>query len=157
MERSVLVPDVPKEVLFYLAELLGDQLIEDAESRYGNMPNFEGEVDVYKPRNEDWKVSYRIRFSVFDYSFSWRFTDTKKGTLVHFSGSTPGRWWEWMFDMESKLEDLFEDQWSAFCNFSIGYLTALAYEKKGRKKSAREHLRAASKKVRARSRLARKK
>ena len=73
MERELIVPDVPKEILFYLSELIGEELIEDARSKYENFPNFAGGMNVRKQITGIWRIEYRVKFSVFDYIFSWEF------------------------------------------------------------------------------------
>ncbi len=147
IERAALVKDVPKEILFYAIEVIGEGLIEDAKSKFGDFPNFSVEMELEKVKPGPWVVKYRVHFSVYDYEFKWEIRDAKKGYLVRFVGKTRGKWWEPLFDVESKLEDLVDTQWSAFCNFAVGYMSAVSYGKARKRSEAREHVRKAKEKL----------
>ncbi len=143
IERKALVPSVPKDILFYAIELLGESLILDAEDKFGDMPNFDSYLNLEKVVGRPWRVDYEVKFSVYDYRFHWELRDSKEGILVRFVGEIPSRWWGSLFDMETKLENLVDAQWTAFTNFAIGYMTAVSYTKAKGKKKAREHVRKA--------------
>nr|AAZ32111.1 hypothetical protein [uncultured euryarchaeote Alv-FOS5] len=148
IERKALVPDVPKDILFYAIELIGEGLIEDAEENFGDMPNFNAEINLDKVSGEPWRISYSVDFSVYHYEFIWELKESKKGILVMLVGRTPKHWWSSLFDMETKLENLVDTQWSAFTNFAIGYMTAVSVSRsKGKTKKAREHVRGAKKRM----------
>ncbi len=149
IERTAIVPDVPKEIVFYMLELVGETLVDDSKEYYGDVPGYYAEMKVEELSHKPWNVDYVLKFNVFHYHFNWEIRESKEGVIVRFKGETPGRWWEWLFDMDRKLEDLFENQWIAFANFSVGYMTAKEYEKikaKG-KDAARKHVRKAKSKL----------
>ncbi len=146
IERRALVPEVPEDILLYAIELIGEGLIEDAESNFGDLPNFDARIELERIKGQPWTVSYTVTFSVYEYSFFWELKKTSKGTLVRLVGSAPSKWWYALFDVQRKLENLVDTQWAAFTNFAIGYLTAVSY-KSSKTKKAREHVRRAKSKV----------
>ncbi len=147
IERRALVPDVPKDILFYTVELIGESLIMDAKEKFEGMPNFDSMMNLEKMMGRPWKIDYYVKFSVYTYEFHWEFKDSKNGVLVKFVGKVPSHWWNTFFDIDTKLEGITDSQWTAFTNFAIGYMTAKMYEKRGKKRDAREHVRVAKSKM----------
>ncbi|GEM_PF-6561633 len=152
IEREVFIEGVPRDILFHAIEMICEALIDDAKMRFGDFPNFSAKMVSDKKLG---RVVTNVKFSVYDYTFEWIISDEKKGFLVTLIAKTPGKWWEPLFDMETKLESLTGTLWAALYNFSIGFVTATSYSK-AKKKPARSHVRGAKKKVKERSRKKRK-
>ena len=116
---------IPKEVIVRAIESISEGLIDDARFNYGKEPGFK-----------------------------WLVAPEKDGYLVTFIGSTPGKWYEFLFYTKQKLAGLVETQWSALYNFAVGFVAAQLYlkaPKKGKKKiSVKEHIKKAATHVKKR-------
>ncbi len=152
LEREVFIEGVPKDIIFHAIEMINEALINDAKNKFRNYQNFSAKLIADKKVD---RIASEINFSMYNYSFEWILSNEREGILVTLMSKTPGKWWESLFDMETKLNNLTDTMWSALYNFSIGFVTAVSYIK-FKKKPAKAHVRGARKKITERSRKKRK-
>ncbi|MCD6523349.1 MAG: hypothetical protein J7K68_06460 [Candidatus Diapherotrites archaeon] len=142
---------IPKEVIVRAIESISEGLIDDARFNYGKEPGFDATLEVNPNKGLIFCV---VRFIPYEYRFKWLVAPEKDGYLVTFIGSTPGKWYEFLFYTKQKLAGLVETQWSALYNFAVGFVAAQLYlkaPKKGKKKiSVKEHIKKAATHVKKR-------
>lgn len=136
--KRVFIPRISDKVLVKLIEVISEALIRDAKENFGSAPTFSTRLRVDEKRR---MVNCRIYFWPYSYNFGWILRKEGNGHEVVLNASTDGKWYEWIFDAKGKLIEVTNTLWSALLNFSMGYLTALAYERAPR--GAKRYIKAA--------------
>lgn len=130
--RKVMVPNIPEKVLLRSIELISEALIKDAKD------NFKAKTDLRVAEEKGYIEAY-VAFFPYRYDFIWNISRNQRGFDVTLDARTSGKWHEFLFDMDTKLQNLVMTQWSALLNFCMGYITASTYSA-GSRISPREHI-----------------
>jgi hypothetical protein len=133
--RKVTVPGVPEKVIIRSIEMISEALVRDAEEQ------FKAITDTRVSEDTGYVEAY-VAFFPYQYDFIWKVAKGTKGYDVTLDARTAGRWYEFVFDMDTKLQNLVMTQWSALLNFCMGYVTAATYSTR-HKVSPQEHIRRA--------------
>ena len=133
------VKDIPQTVVIHAIEAICEGMIQDARYNFGREAGYSSQLLV---KEDEGLIYCEVRFIPYDYKFRWLVEKEKDGFLVTIVGSTPKPWFEFMTQQGEKLRGLVDTQWSAFVNFSIGYVTCVHY--KPRQGTARGHIRHAT-------------
>ena len=141
--RKVIVPGVPREMIGQVIESISETLAENAKKNFSNALRFKTDIRMV---GNNALESY-VQFFPYKYDFIWKVNRDELGYEITLDARTPGKWRDALFGMDKKLEELVETQWSAFLNFCHGYLTALAYKRKG---GSKRHVKSARKKLKTR-------
>ncbi len=137
------IKKIPKQILVYAIEAIGESLIEDARLNYGHEAGFNASITV---KGKEGVVIYDVRFVPYSYTFKWLVAEEEDGHLVTFIGSAPDRWFEFVTQSREKLRGLVDTQWAAMLNFGIGFVTA-DYYSKAKRTHAKKHIAKAKGKV----------
>ncbi len=137
------IKKIPKQILVYAIEAVGESLIEDARLNYGHEAGFNASITV---KGKEGVVIYEVRFTPYAYTFKWLVAEEDDGHLVTFIGSVPDTWYEFATQSREKLKGLVDTQWAAMLNFGIGFVTA-DYYAKAKTMPAKKHIAKAKSKV----------
>jgi len=140
--KRVIVPVVPREMLFRLIEFISQALTEDAREKFGKSYKFKIHVRSVGQS----AIETYIQFFPYKYDFIWKVNRDKIGYEVVLDARTPGKWTDALLNADKKLENLVDSQWSAFLNFCHGYLTALAYH--ASKRLPKKHIKKSKQRLR---------
>ncbi|MCD6414145.1 MAG: hypothetical protein J7L23_00770 [Candidatus Diapherotrites archaeon] len=148
LKKQAHFKDIPKIVVLHAIESISAALIQDAKYNYGREFGFDSSLEMKEAQG---LVESSVKFFPYTYNFRWLVAPDEGGYLVTFIGKTPGSWWEFLYSMDKKLDNLMETQWAALINFGIGYLTAKYYTKSvkspGPTSPPKEHIKKARNKL----------
>lgn len=122
--RKANIEGVPRDVLMRVVEVVCDGLVEDARQNFGRSFNFKTDTRVNEERGT---IEAYLQFLTFKYDFLWQVSPKGKAFEVTLDARTPGSWYEFIYDVPSKLSRLTDVQWSALVNFTAGFVTGEGY------------------------------
>lgn len=123
--RRVVIPELPRDVVFRAVEIVAETLVADAKK------NIKNSKTNLRANEKNGYVESFIQFFPYKYDFIWRIEKARGGYEVTLDARTQGKWYESFLDVVPKMDNLVNTQWSALLNFSIGFITAKTYKKTG--------------------------